>query len=84
MISMEIDTDKLKDWFEDIADMCARLTSGNVSHLGVTIRGKAIRAAEYIDKHTIKINNKLSEKSCIDCPFENQDCVYCKTCPFDE
>ena len=37
-------------WFDDIADMCAKLTSGNVSHQGASIRGKAIRAAEYIKK----------------------------------
>lgn len=37
-------------WFEDIAEMCAKLTSGNVSHQGTSIRGKAIRSAEYIRK----------------------------------
>ena len=37
-------------WFEDIADLCQRLTSGNVSHMAATIKGKAIRAAEYIEK----------------------------------
>ena len=37
-------------WFEDIAEMCSKLTSGNVSHQGASIRGKAIRAAEYIKK----------------------------------
>ena len=37
-------------WFEDIAEMCAKLTSGNVSHQGASIKGKAIRAAEYIKK----------------------------------
>lgn len=37
-------------WFDDIAEMCAKLTSGNVSHQGASIRGKAIRAAEYIKK----------------------------------
>ena len=37
-------------WFDDIADMCTRLTSGNVSHQGCTIKGKAIRAAEYLRK----------------------------------
>lgn len=21
------------------------------------------------------------QDSCIDCPFSNQDCIYCKTCP---
>lgn len=37
-------------WFDDIADMCAKLTTGNVSHQGASIRGKAIRAAEYLKK----------------------------------
>ena len=37
-------------WFEDISEMCAKLTSGNVSHQGASIRGKAIRAAEHIKK----------------------------------
>lgn len=37
-------------WFEDIAEMCSRLTSGNVSHQGASIRGKAIRAAEWLRK----------------------------------
>lgn len=37
-------------WFEDIAEMCNKLTTGNVSHQGVSIKGKAIRAAEYIKK----------------------------------
>lgn len=43
--------EKSIEWFKDIADLCLRLTSGNVSHLGATIRGKAIRSAEFIDKH---------------------------------
>ena len=34
--------------FSDIAELCSKLTSGNVSHLGVTIRDKAIRSAEFI------------------------------------
>lgn len=37
-------------WFEDIAEMCSKLTTGNVSHQGASIKGKAIRAAEYIKK----------------------------------
>lgn len=37
-------------WFDDIAEMCAKLTSGNVSHQGCSIKGKAIRAAEYLRK----------------------------------
>lgn len=45
-------------WFRDIAELCYRLTSGNVSHLGATIRGKAIRAAEFIEKHKESKNEK--------------------------
>lgn len=37
-------------WFDDIAEMCSKLTIGNVSHQGASIKGKAIRAAEYIKK----------------------------------
>lgn len=43
--------EKSYGWLNDIADMCQRLTTGNVSHLGATIRGKAVRAAEFINKH---------------------------------
>ena len=43
--------EKAIGWFNDIADMCKRLTTGNVSHLGATIRGKAIRSAEFLEKH---------------------------------
>ena len=43
--------EKTIEWFNDIAELCSKLTSGNVSHLGTTIRGKAIRAAEFIEKH---------------------------------
>lgn len=48
-------------WFEDIAEMCSRLTPSNVSHQGATVRGKAIRAAEWLRKrenlNRSKINN---------------------------
>lgn len=37
-------------WFEEISEMCKKLTSGNVSHQSASIRGKATRAAEYIKK----------------------------------
>lgn len=41
-------------WFRELTDQCDTLTSGNVSHLGMTIRGKAIRCAEFIRKHAEK------------------------------
>lgn len=43
--------DKSIGWFKNIANLCDRLTAGNVSHMAATIRGKAIRAGEYIKKH---------------------------------
>ena len=43
--------EKAIEWFNDIAELCGKLTSGNVSHLAATIKGKAIRSAEYIEKH---------------------------------
>lgn len=43
--------EKSIEWFNDIAELCSKITSGNVSHLGATIRGKAIRASEFIEKH---------------------------------
>lgn len=43
--------EKAIEWFNDIAEMCGKLTSGNVSHLAATIKGKAIRSADYIEKH---------------------------------
>ena len=43
--------EKSVQWFNGISELCSKLTSGNVSHLGATIRGTAIRAAEFIEKH---------------------------------
>lgn len=43
--------EKTIEWFNDIAELCGKLTSGNVSHLAATIKGKAIRSAEFIEKH---------------------------------
>ncbi|MBR1525231.1 MAG: hypothetical protein IJ640_01040 [Prevotella sp.] len=42
-------------WLRDIADLAARLTTGNVSHMGCTIRGKALRCKEYLQK---RLNEK--------------------------
>ena len=38
-------------WFQNIETCAAGLTSGNVSHLSPTIRGKAIRCREFLIKH---------------------------------
>ena len=48
-------------WFEDIKEKCSKLTTGNVSHMGATIRGLAKYCVEYIDMHfneTSSINNQ--------------------------
>ena len=48
-------------WFEDIKEKCSKLTTGNVSHMGATIRGLAKNSVEYIDMHfneTSSINNQ--------------------------
>ena len=43
---------ELKDmfisWFEDIENISSKLTSGNVSHQGPTIRNKALRCTKFI------------------------------------
>ena len=44
--------DMLISWFENIEDTCNKLTSGNVSHQGATIRNKAIRCTTFIKKYT--------------------------------
>ena len=44
--------DLLVYWFEDIEELSSKLTSGNVSHQGATIRNKAIRCATFIKKST--------------------------------
>lgn len=35
-------------WFEDIENISSKLTSGNVSHQGPTIRNKAVRCTKFI------------------------------------
>ena len=42
-----------KEWFEEIVEMCDRLTSGNVSHNRTAIRGYAKNCVEFIesDRH---------------------------------
>lgn len=53
--------DMLVSWFENIEDACSKLTSGNVSHQGATIRNKAIRCATFIKKST-KVNEQHTRK----------------------
>lgn len=47
-----MDYEKAIRWFENIADECDKLTSGNVAHLRAQIKGMAIRSAEYLTKHS--------------------------------
>lgn len=49
---LEEATEKAIRWFENIADECDKLTSGNVAHLRAQIKGMAIRSAEYLKKHS--------------------------------
>lgn len=42
--------DMLISWFEDIEKLSSRLTSGNVSHQGATIRNKAIRCSTFLQE----------------------------------
>lgn len=44
--------DMLVYWFEDIEELSSKLTSGNVSHQGATIRNKAIRCTTFIKEFT--------------------------------
>lgn len=40
-----------KAWFEEVAERCDKLTSGNVSHNGRAIHGFALNCAEFIELH---------------------------------
>lgn len=43
--------DMLVSWFEDIESISSKLTSGNVSHQGPTIRNRAVRCINFIKEH---------------------------------
>lgn len=43
--------EKAINWFQNIVEKTKHLTSGNVAHKAVSIRGTAIRAAEYLEKY---------------------------------
>ena len=53
--------DMLISWFENIEDTCNKLTSGNVSHQGATIRNNAIRCTTFIKKYT-KVEEQHTKK----------------------
>lgn len=44
--------EKVIKWLDSIAEEAGRLTSGNASHLGASIKGRATRGKEYILNHT--------------------------------
>jgi hypothetical protein len=54
------DKEKAIRWFENIANECDKLTSGNVAHLKAQIKGMAIRSAEYLKKHSQEPASKLT------------------------
>ena len=39
-----------KEWFDEIVEKASRLTTGNVAHLGATIRGFARNYSEYVEE----------------------------------
>lgn len=49
--------DLLVSWFEGIEELSSKLTSGNVSYQGATIRNKAIRCSKFI-KEFCKIKDE--------------------------
>lgn len=55
--------DMLISWFEDIESISSKLTSGNVSHQGPTIRNKAVRCAKFIKEHCKTNITKHASKS---------------------
>lgn len=44
--------DKLVKYFSTIEDMADELTTGNVAHKKAAIKGVAVRAKEFLIKHT--------------------------------
>lgn len=48
-------------WFNDIANEASRLTSGNVSHLGATIRGMAMRSSDFIKEFSVGISDMVGK-----------------------
>ena len=54
------DNEKAIRWFENIADECDKLTSGNVAHLKAQIKGMAIRSSEYLTNHRQETASKLT------------------------
>ena len=55
------DKEKAIRWFENIADECDKLTSGNVAHLRAQIKGMAIRSAEYLKRSQEPASEDLAQ-----------------------
>lgn len=53
--------DMLVYWFEDIEELSSKLTSGNVSHQGATIRNKAIRCYKFIKEYCKTKNDSITD-----------------------
>lgn len=47
-----------KEWFEEIQERCSRLTSGNVSHNGASIRGFARSCGDFVKDHLKEIEDE--------------------------
>lgn len=58
-------------WFENIAEECDKLTSGNAAHLKATIKGMAIRSAEYLTKYKQEPASEDLEKASEDYAYTN-------------
>ena len=46
--------DRAIGWLNVIAECSGKITSGDASHMGMTVKGKALRSIEFINKHRMK------------------------------
>ena len=57
-------TDELRDkiikWFNNISEEADVLTTGNVSHKKVMIKGMAARSAEFVERYSVGIADGAS------------------------
>lgn len=57
-------TEELRDniikWFNSIAEEANALTTGNVSHKKVVIKGMAARSAEFVERYSVGIADDAS------------------------
>ena len=57
-------TDELREniikWFNNIAEEADVLTTGNVSHKKVVIKGMAARSAEFVERYSVGIADDAS------------------------